>query len=301
MKSCIRLVILWLACAGCLAQAQDMSQGLPLPTVPDSLRSPAARADYVVEHFWDDMDFSKAKYSLNETFMEQTFANYAMILGIASPGPQLQASVDRLIAKASVLKDARRLLCSLAYTYLYEPESPMANEDAYLLFIEAQLSSPDTPQGDIPRLEYQKKTIMMNRPGTLAADFSFEGRDGQQHTLRQTAAGRQTLLMLYSPDCSDCHRAMADIEANQSLRRMISDGSLQVLAIADADEAELWQRHAGRVPDCIIDGLDTTGIADQELYDIPFTPTFLLIAPDGRVILKNRPLSQIIDYLTGKP
>lgn len=297
MKSYIKLALIWLACAASLAHAQDMSQGLPLPSVPDTLRTPAARADYVIEHFWDEMDFSKTKYSLDETFMEQTFSNYAMILGIATPGPQLQASVDQLLAKASVQKDARKLLCSLAYTYLYEPESPMANEDAYLLFIEAQLSSPDTPQSELPRLEYQKKTIMMNRPGTPAADFTFEGRDGKQHTLAQTIDGRQTLLMLYSPDCSDCHRAMADIKSSAALQRMISEGTLQVLAIADADEAELWQKQAGQVPDCIIDGLDTTGIADQELYDIPFTPTFLLIAPDGRILLKNRPLSQIISHL----
>lgn len=293
----LTFAIAWLICAASMACATDLSQGLPLPAVPDSLRTPTARADYAIEHFWDEMDFANAKYSTNETFMEQTFANYAMILGLATPGPQLQACVDSLLAKASVNKDALRLLCSLAATYLYEPESPMANDRLYLYFVEAQLQSPDTPEVEQQRLQYQKQTIMMNRPGTPPADFTFAGRDGAEHRLSEAIAGRRTLLMFYSPDCGDCHRAMADIKANESLRRMISDGSLQVLAIADADEPELWQKHAGRVPDCIIDVLDTTGIVDQELYDIPYTPTFMLIGADGKVLLKNRPLREIISAL----
>lgn len=287
-----------MACAIVASAAKDFSQGLPLPAVPDSLRTPAARADYVIEHFWDEMDFSDTKYSLNDIFMEQTFANYAQIMGFATPGAGLQANVDRLLEKSSVRKDARQLLCSIARIYLFEPESPVANEELYLYFIQAQLADSATSDADRTRLEYQKKTILMNRPGTHPADFTFLDRNGNEHSLSDAISGRQTLLMFYCPDCDDCHRAMSHIKKNAVLNGLISKGLLQVLAIADADESDLWQSHSGQVPDCIIDGLDTTGIADQELYDIPFTPTFLLIGSDGNVILKNKPLSLIIDKIT---
>lgn len=293
----ISLAIAWLLCAAS-ACAIDLSQGLPLPAVPDSLRAPADRAGYAVAHFWDQMDFARAKYSTNEAFMEQTFANYAMLLGLATPGPELQEHVDALLRKAEANAEARRLLCSLAATYLYEPQSPMANEGLYLYFIEAQLASPMTTAAEKARLEYQKQAIMRNRPGTSPADFAFTDRTGAERTLSQAIAGRRTLLMLYSPDCGDCHRAMADIEANAALRGLIDRGELQIIAVADADQAEQWQQQAGRVPACIIDVLDTTGIADCELYDIPFTPTFLLIGADGKVALKNRPLSEIIAALS---
>lgn len=298
MKATAKILIaLATLCSAICANAADLSQGLPLPSVPDSLRTPQARADYAIEHFWDAMDFSDTKYSLSEPFMEQTFANYATILGLASPGQGTQASVDSLLSRAAANKEARQLLLSIAHDYLQDPRSPLASDDLYLYFVDAQLRSPLTLPGERVRLTYQKKALLMNRPGTAPADFAFKGRDGQECTLHQAIAGQRTLLMLYSPDCDDCHRAMADIAANRLLQKMIADGSLQILAIADADQPDLWAEQADEVPACIIDGLDTTGIADQELYDIPYTPAFILINPDGLIALKHRPLSAIIEAL----
>ena len=57
---------------------------LPLPSVPETLREPAERADFVVAHFWDGMDFTDRRRALDSAFVEQNFANFASVLPYAT-------------------------------------------------------------------------------------------------------------------------------------------------------------------------------------------------------------------------
>ena len=70
--------------------ASEDSLQLPLPAVPEELRSPEERAAFVSSHFWDALDFSRDSRSLDTAFIEQNFANY---LAVLSGTP---ASADRV-------------------------------------------------------------------------------------------------------------------------------------------------------------------------------------------------------------
>lgn len=287
-------------CACSLASAKgnvDLSQGLPLPSVPDSLRAPSLRADYVVKHFWDDMDFSNRKYALDDIFMEQAFANYAQVLPIAD-ADSLPVFVADLLDRAYVSKDAFNKLIDVATLYLYESDSPVYNEDMYRYFVDALLQKPERLDvAQKARVEYRHEMMCKNMAGTAPADFAFVDRAGAERSLHSAIDGVASLVIFYDPDCDDCHRAMSILSAEPDVQALVDAGSLRIIAISDFDTKERWAQTAGALPANWTDGCDVTGIQDQDLYEIRHTPTFYLISTDGKVVLKDKPLGMVLDRL----
>ena len=123
---------------------QGSPRELPLPEVPALLTAPEERAAYVLEHFWDGMDFRDTLRSRDRLFMEQCFVNFLSLFPHALP-QSLPSPVGRLLQRAAVDSVAFRLVNSLAEHYLDDPNSPMRNEEHYILFLEALLSLHGTP------------------------------------------------------------------------------------------------------------------------------------------------------------
>ena len=49
---------------------------LPLPAVPAVITAPHDRADYIMEHFFDEMPFADRRLSLDTAVVEQNMANF---------------------------------------------------------------------------------------------------------------------------------------------------------------------------------------------------------------------------------
>lgn len=69
-----------------------------------------------------------------------------------------------------------------------DPNSPMRNEEHYILFLEALLSLPGLPEAERIRPAYRLETTRKNRPGTIAADFAYTDHRGKRQTLHGTPA-----------------------------------------------------------------------------------------------------------------
>lgn len=105
---------------------------LPLPSLPASLTDPEERADYLAAHFWDALDFSDTIRSLDTAFIEQNFANYSTVLALASGR---DTAVGNLLGRIRAASPAAYgLFVYVAEKYLYEPDSPVFDEQSYLPF-----------------------------------------------------------------------------------------------------------------------------------------------------------------------
>lgn len=108
---------------------------LPLPEIPKTLRTVPERAAYVLEHFWDELDFNDTLRSRHRVFMEQNFVNFVSLFPHALQENRARA-VKRLMKAAETDSVVYSLLTDMAEKYLYEPESPMVCEDCFLFFLE---------------------------------------------------------------------------------------------------------------------------------------------------------------------
>ena len=75
--------------------ADSLSAELPLPAIPDSLRTPRKRAAYLLAHFWDSMSFADTLRSRNPGFMEQNLVNYLSLFPHRSRAPANAARRSR--------------------------------------------------------------------------------------------------------------------------------------------------------------------------------------------------------------
>lgn len=270
--------------------AVEVVEELPLPVVPETLREPSERADFVVAHFWDGMDFTDRGRALDSAFVEQNFANFASVLPYATATGREDGVGLVLDAARKAGEEQIDFLYAVAVNYLYNPESPMYNQEMFLPFADWAIA-----RGYYADVAQDRRAdIMKNRVGTMAADFAFELRGGGRSALK-ALRGTPVLLMFYEPDCSQCHEAEAALRGVPELGRAIAAGELQMLAVYVGDDRKLWQEHAATLPQEWLVGIDADRTVDRrELYNIGLTPSLYLIDADGRVQLKDGTLGHVL-------
>ena len=273
------------ACPAHAAPAVGRPDELALPPTPDTLREPRLRAGYLLEHFWDAMEFADTLRSRDRDFMEQNFVNFAGLFPHADTAV-LPRAVEILMRRAEAEPGAYRLLAEIAEKYLGDPASPMACEAYFILFLERIVEGAVFDAYERLRPAYLLESARKNRPGATAADFAFVTPAGERRTLHGLRAERLVLLF-YDPGCDHCREVVGMLRRDDVIRRSVRAGRLTLLALcADGDRAA-WERSTGEFPPDWIVGFDTGSIAEEELYVLPSMPTLYLLDRDKRVLLKE--------------
>lgn len=194
---------------------------------------------------------------------------------------------------------------SIAYRLWGSPESPRRNEARYIAFLDSLLAVDTLPDALRVRAEYRKRVAMLNRPGSVAADFRYIDRHGKESTLHDLESPL-TLLIFYDPECPHCNDLLRRYAASKTIKRAITEKKLTVIAIYAEGKREVWDKTKNDLPDNWLVGYDLTGILDEEIYDLPAMPTPYLLDMDKRVILKDpepklliRRIGQLGNGLTG--
>lgn len=276
--------------------ADSLPAELPLPAIPATLRTVPARAGYLLEHFWDAMDFRDTLRSHDRPFLEQNFANFASLFPHADTA-SLRPAVRRLMERAEADTAAWFLVAEVAEKYLYEPNSPMLDEGAFILFLEEMLRSPLPDACEKVRPAYLLEAARKNRPGMRAADFAYTDRTGRVRTLHRTA-GERLLLVFYDPDCGHCRETMEALRTDPLVGRLVAAGRLTVLALYAEGDRALWERTKGELPASWIAGFEGGAIGERELYVLPAMPTLYLLDGEKRVVLKDASLPQLLAGLS---
>lgn len=254
------------------------------------------RAAYVAEHFWDAMDFADTLRGRNRGFMEQNFANFLTLFPHV-PETARAAAVSKLMRRAEADTAAYRLLAEIAEKYLYDPNSPMRNEEFFIPFLQELGRTSLLDEFEKTRPAFLLRAVMKNRPGMRAADFTYIVRDGRRCSLYGTQAPL-VLLIFYDPDCENCKEVTAALSGNGFLNRLIADGQLTVLAVyADGNRAA-WERTKADMPADWTVAFDTGRIGTEELYVLPATPVIYLLDGNKRVLLKDASPQQVFEALT---
>ncbi len=265
---------------------------LPLPSVPDSLRTPRKRAAYVMEHFWDAMDFRDTLRSHDERFMEQNLVNFFSLFPHADTA-DVRRSVALLMERAEADGKAFTVVADLAAKYLYEKESPMFSELHYTMFLDRVRCSPAASLSLRSRAAFLFEAIRKNFPGTVAADFPMVLRDGSRSSL-MAAPARPTVLLFYDPHCDDCIVAIKTLSESSLLRRLAESGKLTVLAVYTEGDNAVWQRTKDTLPSWWTVARDLGGILSDDLYFLPSMPSLYLLDADRTVVLKDASVEELL-------
>ncbi len=274
------------------------SRELKLPEVPPTLTDPQARAGYVLEHFWDSMDFADTSLSLDTAYMEQNFVNFVSLFPHAESSA-IPRAVSAMLSRASVDVPACSFVMQIAEKYLYDPNSPLHAEEAYIQFASVATAS-GSPLGEAERARpaYLLECALKNRPGHKAADFRYTALDGTRQSLRSFCKGSElTLLVFYDPDCETCKSTIVQLSSSYPLNEVIASGRMRVLSVYPDGDASLWRATASQMPSSWSLGIDDGTIEEEQLYILPAMPTLYLLDSASTVILKDPRPDMIIQML----
>ncbi len=274
------------------ARRQDAPRAFRLPDVPDALTAPEQRAAYLAMHYWDHFDFADTALIAMPEITEQAFVDFLSILPYTGKAP---AAVDTLFRRAGAEKEMLYHFISLSDKYLYEPNSPMHDEELYILVLRALVEHPRLEQIDKLRPRRLLELALKNRPGDLAADFAFVGRDGRKRRLSGMQA-EYLVLYFYDPECGDCRRVKERMSASGVINGLMDTERLTVLSVCVEGKTRSWEREAP--PSRWTDGYDEDRrLTRGAVYDLKAMPTLYLLDREKRVLLKDASVERIETWL----
>lgn len=275
---------------------QDTITAFTLPTIPVMMTAPEQRADFLIRHYWDNVNFADTNYVHHPDITEQAWADYCNLLNHV-PLATAQEAVRKTIEQTNVDKKVFTYITDLADKYLYDPNSPMRNEEFYIPVLEAMIASPILEDIEKVRPKARLELAQKNRPGTKALDFTYTLASGAQGSLYQIKA-EYTLLFINNPGCHACAEMIDALKNTPIINQLLGEKKLVVLSIYPDEELDEWRKHQNEFSKEWINGYDKKfTIKEKQLYDLKAIPTLYLLNKDKTVLLKDATAQAIEEYL----
>lgn len=93
------------------------------------MTAPEQRADFLVKHYWDNVNFADTNYIHHPEVTEQAWADYCDILNHV-PLETAQEAMRKTIEQTNVDKKVFTYITDLADKYLYDPNSPCVTKNS---------------------------------------------------------------------------------------------------------------------------------------------------------------------------
>jgi len=284
-------------------------QPFPMPKVPAMISSQKDYANYLVSHFWQPFFSEEREYSRDTSLIggvtkdafSQAFINYATMLFLADTKRGLQEQ-EYLMEQAEKMAAADprsnffETISSICDAYLYNPNSPLRNEEMYIPVEEAKLKSQFVSDDDKAEAAALLPRLKLNRVGTPAADFTFTLRSGSKMDLYDVKADN-TIMFFSNPGCEDCKAVIDQLMSLQGLNEAIADGKLAVVNVYPDEDLKEWFAYAPVYPDNWYNGFDQDLAVGGGLYNLRAIPSLYLLDKDKKVIFKDVDPMMLTDYL----
>ncbi|EKU87829.1 DUF5106 domain-containing protein [Bacteroides oleiciplenus] len=274
----------------------DSTKTFALPVIPAMLNTPESRADYLVRHYWENVDFADTTYLDHREVMEQAWVDYIDIMKLV-PEETAISAIKQMYKDAGKKKKVFFYFTDLAEKYLYDPNSPMRNEELYIPVLDAMLESTvlDDTEKILPK--GRRELAEQNRPGRQAEDFTYTLVSGKSGTLYGVKAD-YTLLFINNPGCHACEEGIKELKQAPAINKEFEAGNLKILSVYPDEDKEEWERHLSDFPKEWINGYDKKlMIKEKNLYDLKAIPTLYLLDKNKKVLLKDAVVGQIEQYL----
>lgn len=248
------------------------------------IKSPEEYEHYVA-HFWDDFRFDIGddvdRYSAEEVYT--AFAKYVMTI----PAPKADSLLRTLIHRAEASRPVLDFFAEMTGEILYDPNSPLRNDEYYIPILEELAKSPLYDEYDRQIPQHTLHIVKQNRLEEVANDFRYTLPNGTQHSLHKLDAD-YTILLFNNPGCEMCKEVIQEIEHSKRLSELSSKHRIVTLAIYPDEDIEAWRNYLPSMPKGWICGYDKEmTLTHKRLYDLKAIPSLYLLDKSKHVLVKD--------------
>ncbi|MDR2384487.1 MAG: DUF5106 domain-containing protein [Tannerella sp.] len=267
-----------------------------MPKIPSTLTETSQRADYLALHYWDNFDFLDFVKLKKDELLERGFADFIDLLSITSK-ETMELAINILMKKAEIDPDLIITLATLSEKYLYEPNSPLGDEEKFIPFMRYMINSRKVVEENKIRPRFMLEYVLKNRLGEVANNFTYKLINDDTGTLHSIEAD-YTLLFFKNPTCEECNKLAKKLIFSPIVNDLVKDGKLKILTVYLLDDVDEWRNHASSVLHSWIYARDAEGKINLEgIYNIKRYPTVYLLDKDKKVVLKDTNFERIEKFL----
>ena len=315
MRHSLILISLFLLCAcgsrsGKTASPAPAKREFPQVEIPSMYTEPQERSTYAVQHFWDRFTDTSRVYAcdsvtINGVAMDAVESQMGLFTTMLKQLPydagrkavaQLfdrAESFERKYPESNVFEQLSRL----TKYYLYDPNSPVRNEDLYQAYAEGLSKSELIDESYRMGYEWEARVCSLNRVGTKAADFSFIDTHGRHRTLYGIKA-EYMVLIFANPGCHACQEFTKAMSASPAISALVESGRVKVVDVYIDQEIEDWKAHIVDYPADWINGYDPGYVIRTDLlYNVRGIPSIYLLDADKTVLMKDALEEDVLEAL----
>ena len=302
--------VLFAGCAGKKTSAPQ-SRPFPLVQVPGVVAAEQdAAVEYAAEHYWDAFISSKGEYvcdstlvhGVKKTDVEEAFANWLGLLSNLDIS-RAKKDVSMLYSKADACESADtasnvfETMTGLVEKYLYDPNSPLRNEDLYGVYAKELSLCGRLEQLERDKYAREASLCSLNGIGTPAADFEFSDKRGVTKRLYDIKAD-YTLLFFSNPGCKACKEIIETLTNVLAVSGLISTGKLAVVNVYIDEDLSAWYEYMPIYPEDWFNGFDPNGVIRADtLYNVRAIPSLYILDKDKIVLAKDAPQENVFAFL----
>ena len=187
------------ACSGQRNQKTEESNVAPLTfemvSVPTLITDPVERAEYLVKHYWDKFDFKDTTYIHEPQVTEQALSNYIDLMNYVSPAA-MSSSVKAMMKQTEQDSAMFQYFSEMMEKYLYDPNSPLRNEEMYIAVLEYLTESSSLSDVEKIRPAHLLELALRNRIGTACDRFHVHISERKNREIIQYKSGLSIIIFL---------------------------------------------------------------------------------------------------------
>ena len=170
---------------------------------------------------------------------------------------------------------------------MFDPNSPLRNEDYYQAYASCLARSRWLDQASMDKYAYIAGTCSLNAVGTKAADFVFSDRNGRERSLYSIESD-YTLLFFSNPGCESCLQIINSLREDPKVNAMIAQGALSVVNVYIDEDIQAWRDYMPIYPDTWYNGFDPNLIIRSDrIYNVRAIPSLYLLDSQKTVLMKD--------------
>ncbi len=286
------------SCSNSTQQVQQTKKSaFHLPDIPANITDPELRAEYLSIHYWDNYDFTDTTQIQYPEITEQAISDFIAILSHVGE-PLQKGAIYEMLYRAENKKCLFMLFSELLEKYLYDPNSPLRNEEYYLHVLRYINASGILNEVEKSQFTYQLKAVLKNRKGTIATDFIYTLSNGTKKQMYGIKV-KYLLVFFYNPGCEACREVKTALSASTLVSKLLKENKLKILAIYPDKNLNEWHSYQSQIPSTWINAYDEEHtIVSKGLYDLRAIPSLYLLDQNKNVLIKDGTVKQVEEILT---
>ena len=280
----------------------------PVPEIPSVYSDPAEQREWLLDHFWDaflagdGLCDTSAVLGVRRSDVEGQMAAYAQVLEML-PLPEAQKKMRHFFSQVEARQAADTashvylLMEEIVSKYLYDPNSPVRDEDLYLPYVQGLAASPYTREEARPGYVYEARMCALAPVGSVAPDFRFTDARGRTRRLHDVKA-RSILLFFSNPGCYACLDIINTLLAVPGLDERIAKGDFAVVNVYIDEDLDAWRAYEPNYPRNWLCGYDPDGLVRADrIYNVRAIPSLYLLDGEKKILMKDAPVERVVSWL----